>query len=71
MLIASCAAGFSHTAYTFAHESSVTRTQVDPNNVAPGTLIALIQKGLQFLELEANLDSQVRMILLPRATSSL
>lgn len=52
-------AGFSHTAYTFAHESMVTKSIVDSNNVAPGTLVALIQKGMQYLELEANLDEQV------------
>mmetsp|Transcript_2383 Transcript_2383/g.6000 ORF Transcript_2383/g.6000 Transcript_2383/m.6000 type:complete len:559 (-) Transcript_2383:853-2529(-) len=51
-------AGFTHTAFTFAHESAVTKAPVDPNNVAPGTLIALIQKGMQYLELEANLDVQ-------------
>lgn len=33
---------------------------VDPNNVAPGTLIALVQKGMQYLELEANVEGQVR-----------
>eukprot|EP00983_Pelagomonas_calceolata_P023094 727225-Pelagomonas_calceolata.AAC.10 len=52
--------GFTHTAFSFAHESGVTNAPVDPNNVAPGTLIALVQKGMQYLELEANVDGQVR-----------
>ncbi len=52
-------AGFSHTAFTFAHESNVVQAPLDPNSVAPGSLIAILQKGLQFLELEANLDGQV------------
>ncbi len=34
----------------------MTKTAVDPNNVPPGSLITFIQKGLQYLELEANLD---------------
>ncbi|KAF5834951.1 WD40-repeat-containing domain protein [Dunaliella salina] len=51
-------AGFTHTAFNFAHESGVTSAPVDPNNVAPGTLIALVQKGMQYLELEANVDGQ-------------
>eukprot|EP00798_Chlamydomonas_sp_ICE-L_P020287 gene20287-27045_t len=50
--------GFSHTAFAFGHESSVTRTPIDPNNVPPGSLITFVQKGLQYLELEANIDSQ-------------
>jgi hypothetical protein len=50
-----------HTAFTFANESrAVTHAPVDPNSVPPGSLIALLQKGLQFLELEANLEGQVR-----------
>lgn len=53
-------AGFTHTAFTFASESAVTRTHIDPNNVPPGSLVTFIQKGLQYLELEANLDAEVR-----------
>lgn len=56
---ASLHAGFTHSAFTFGYESSITRTQIDPNNVPPGSLITFIQKGMQFLELEANLDEQV------------
>lgn len=52
--------GFGHTAFVFGHESSVTRTTVDPNHVPPGSLITFIQKGLQYLELEANIEGQVR-----------
>ncbi|EFJ45385.1 hypothetical protein VOLCADRAFT_63837 [Volvox carteri f. nagariensis] len=53
-------AGFTHSAFTFASESLVTRTNIDPNNVPPGSLVTFIQKGLQYLEIEANLDAQVR-----------
>ncbi|GFR43966.1 hypothetical protein Agub_g5109, partial [Astrephomene gubernaculifera] len=51
-------AGFTHSAFTFASESLVTRTNIDPNNVPPGSLVTFIQKGLQYLEIEANLDAQ-------------
>ncbi|GFH09012.1 F-box-like/WD repeat domain-containing protein [Haematococcus lacustris] len=51
-------AGFGHSAFTFAHEAQVSRMMMDPNNVAPGTLVALIQKGMQYLELEVNIDGQ-------------
>lgn len=54
------AAGFTHSAFTFASESLVSRTNIDPNNVPPGSLVTFIQKGLQYLEIEANLDAPVR-----------
>lgn len=50
--------GFSHTAFVFGHESSMANTPIDPNNVPPGSLITFIQRGMQYLELEANLDAQ-------------
>ncbi len=39
----------------------MTRTSIDPNNVPPGSLIAFVQRGMQYLELQANLqqDGQV------------
>lgn len=48
--------GFSHTAFVFGHESTVSKSPVDPNNVPPGSLITFIQKGMQYLEMEANLQ---------------
>lgn len=51
--------GFTHTAFTFGYESSVLKTALDPNGVPPGSLVTFIQKGLQYLELEANIDTQV------------
>lgn len=50
--------GFTHTAFTFGYESSVTRTRIDPDNVPTGSLVTFIQKGMQYLELEANLEAQ-------------
>ncbi|GAX74780.1 hypothetical protein CEUSTIGMA_g2227.t1 [Chlamydomonas eustigma] len=51
--------GFSHTAFVFGHESSVVKTSIDPNDVPPGSLITFLQKGLQYLELESNLEDGV------------
>ena len=51
--------GFSHSAFVFGAESSVLRTTIAPDSVPPGSLIMFVQKGLQYLELEANLDGQV------------
>ena len=50
--------GFSHSAFVFGAESSVLRTTIAPDSVPPGSLIMFVQKGLQYLELEANLDGQ-------------
>mmetsp|Transcript_32290 Transcript_32290/g.91545 ORF Transcript_32290/g.91545 Transcript_32290/m.91545 type:complete len:497 (+) Transcript_32290:351-1841(+) len=48
--------GFTHSAFTFGYESFVHKSQIEGNDVPPGALISFIQKGLQYLELEANLD---------------
>jgi hypothetical protein len=53
-------AGFQHTAFSFAHESNVHKTDIDPNAVPPGALVTFIQRGMQYLEMEANIDIQVR-----------
>lgn len=53
-------AGFHHSAFTFAHESHVHRCDIDPNQVPPGALVTYIQKGLQYLEAEANIDVSSR-----------
>eukprot|EP00958_Prasinococcus_capsulatus_P014923 scaffold1575_cov352-Prasinococcus_capsulatus_cf.AAC.11 len=47
--------GFAHSAFTFGYESFVRNSPIDGNDVPPGALISIIQKGLQYLELEANL----------------
>lgn len=49
--------GFSHSAYTFGYESYVAKTSIASGvELPPGALISFIQKGLQYLELEANLN---------------
>mmetsp|Transcript_10874 Transcript_10874/g.34604 ORF Transcript_10874/g.34604 Transcript_10874/m.34604 type:complete len:495 (+) Transcript_10874:232-1716(+) len=48
--------GFQHSAFTFGYESFVHKSSINSNDVPPGALISFIQKGLQYLELEANLN---------------
>lgn len=48
--------GFHHSAFTFAHESHVGSVQIQPNLVPPAALVTFVQKGLQYMENEANLD---------------
>lgn len=57
-------AGFQHSAFTFAAESAVARASINSADVPPGALISFVQKGLQYLELEANL-TDVRVGLPP------
>lgn len=56
--------GHTHSAFTFAYESlvaksSIARTHADA--VPPGALIALIQKGLMYLQVEKSVDDDVSM----------
>ena len=49
--------GFTHAAYTFGYESYVAKTTIaSGTELPPGALVSFIQKGLQYLELEANLN---------------
>lgn len=45
------------------------KTKIDSNDVPPGALVSFVQKGLQYLELEANLAAEVQI--LPRHTRSI
>ncbi len=55
-----CPAGFTHSAFTFGYESFVHKTDINSNDVPPGALVSFVQKGLQYLEMEANLANEVR-----------
>jgi len=48
--------GFSHSAFTFAHESLVARSVVSDAEIPPGALISFLQKGLQYVEIETHLQ---------------
>jgi hypothetical protein len=48
--------GFTHAAFTFAYESLVMKSSVASAEVPPGALISLLQKGLQYVDIEAHLN---------------
>ena len=56
-------AGFRHASFTFGYEAMVHKTapNINGNDVPPGMLVSLVQKGLQFIELEANLNADGSM----------
>ncbi|KAL2499623.1 WD-40 repeat family protein [Abeliophyllum distichum] len=49
--------GFTHTAFVFGYEAGINKSPIDGNLVPPGTLIRFVQKGFQYLEMEANLSN--------------
>jgi len=58
--------GFTHSAFAFGHESRVDgggqkTTAPGGGTIPPGALISFVQKGLQYCELEANLN-EVRVV---------
>jgi hypothetical protein len=48
--------GFVHSAFTFAHESLVSRSVFADADVPPAALISFVQKGLQYVEIETHLQ---------------
>lgn len=55
--------GFTHSSFVFFNESTIPRTNINGANVPPGALISLVQRGLQYKEMETHLKedgSEVR-----------
>ncbi|MFS7910271.1 putative transcription factor WD40-like family [Helianthus anomalus] len=48
--------GFTHTAFTLGYEAALNKSTLDGNIIPPGALVTFVQKGIQYLELEANLS---------------
>ncbi|KAM7250621.1 hypothetical protein ACFE04_022504 [Oxalis oulophora] len=48
--------GFTHSAFVLGYEAGIHKSPIDGNSVPPGALITFVQRGLQFLEMEANLN---------------
>ncbi|KAM6543074.1 hypothetical protein CsatB_007521 [Cannabis sativa] len=46
--------GFTHSAFAFGCEAGINKSTIDGDIVPPGALVTFVQKGLQYLELEAN-----------------
>ncbi|GFP83924.1 F-box-like/WD repeat-containing protein tbl1xr1 [Phtheirospermum japonicum] len=49
--------GFTHSAFSLAYEAGLNKSTIDGNLVPPGALVTFIQKGIQYSELEANLNN--------------
>ncbi|KAE8699989.1 F-box-like/WD repeat-containing protein TBL1XR1-B [Hibiscus syriacus] len=49
--------GFTHSAFTLGYEASINKCTIDGNLIPPGALITFVQKGLQYLEMEANISN--------------
>uniref|UniRef100_A0A1J3GJ24 F-box-like/WD repeat-containing protein TBL1XR1-A n=1 Tax=Noccaea caerulescens TaxID=107243 RepID=A0A1J3GJ24_NOCCA len=49
--------GFTHAAFTLGYEAGINKSNIDGNMVPPGALIKFVQKGLQYMEMEANLNN--------------
>jgi len=51
--------GFDHTAFTFASESGISSSSLtNPLDLATGALVLHLQKGLQFLQIEAHVNEK-------------
>ncbi|CAN8251419.1 unnamed protein product [Cochlearia groenlandica] len=49
--------GFTHAAFTLGYEASINKSNINGNMVPPGALIKFVQKGLQYMEMEANVTN--------------
>lgn len=56
--------GYCHSAYLFGLESAISQSNVDGSLVPPGSLLSLIQKGLQYTEAEISIgdDGSERVV---------
>lgn len=50
-------AGFTHSAFALGYEAGINKCTIDGNLFPPGALVTIVQKGLQYLEMEANLSN--------------
>ncbi|TMW60076.1 hypothetical protein Poli38472_000118 [Pythium oligandrum] len=48
--------GFMHSAFTFAYESQLAKSSVISTELPPGALVSFIQKGLQYVGIEAHIN---------------
>ena len=49
-------AGFRHSAFTFANESQVVKSNINGSAVPPGALISYLQKGLLYQQIETHVN---------------
>ena len=48
--------GFTHSTFAFQQEAAIHKSEIKGAWVKPGTLIAFLQKGLQYTEVEAHIN---------------
>ncbi|KAF3487800.1 hypothetical protein F2Q69_00054951 [Brassica cretica] len=46
-----------HAAFTIGYEARINKCNIDGNMVPPGALVKFVQKGLHYMEMEANLSN--------------
>ncbi|CAA2933409.1 WD40 repeat-containing HOS15-like [Olea europaea subsp. europaea] len=49
--------GFTHTAFAFGYEAGISKRPIDGNMVPPEALVKFVQNGVQYMEMEANLNN--------------
>ncbi|KAK4776262.1 hypothetical protein SAY86_004950 [Trapa natans] len=49
--------GFTHSAFVLGYEAGINKCTIDGNIIPPNSLISLVQRGLQYMEMEANLSN--------------
>ncbi|KAI8377737.1 WD40-repeat-containing domain protein [Radiomyces spectabilis] len=54
--------GFRHSSFAFQYESQIQRSPYFDVNIQPGTLINVIHKGLQFMEIEAHMSEDGELL---------
>eukprot|EP00960_Hanusia_phi_P040797 754656-Hanusia_phi.AAC.5 len=54
--------GYTHTAFSFAHESLVTKANINGADVPPGSLISFVQKGMLYVEIEQHINDDGSII---------
>lgn len=55
--------GFTHTAFSFAYESLVTKSSVSQIEIPPGALITFLQKGLEYVGIEEHINEVIECLL--------
>lgn len=60
--------GFQHSAFSFGAESMIAKSSINGESVPPGALITFIQKGLQYIEIESQVNDEDEKISALRPT---
>jgi hypothetical protein len=61
--------GFTHSAFSFAHESLVVKSTVAYTDLPPGALITFLQKGLEYVGIEEHINEVGSSLMRPVLTN--